>query len=142
MLRDLSNIIITTVASTMDTWARSIQGNIVSTSTLLETHLRGKARPRRILSLLKHRLALKRRPQAAVASWKNDGTHVTLSAEATMDATCARYFHKVQETMQGATTIELLMDASRFGGTDHEIFVIYSPEQEIAAYAPPQAIQI
>ena len=139
MLRELSNIIITTVASAMDMWARTALRGNVSTATLLQTHLRGKARPRRVLPILKHRLAQKRRPQAAVATWKDDGVNITISPEATMLGVCSRYVHKVQQTMTASTTIELLMDASRFGGTDNEIFVIFSPSQNIAGYAPPQA---
>jgi hypothetical protein len=139
MLRDLSNILTATVASAMDKWARTAMGSNISTATLLQTHLRGKTRPRRILPILKHRLAQKRRPQAVVSNWKDDGTNVTMSPEATMGSTCSRYLHKVQETMKASTTIELLMDASRFGGTDNEIFVIFSPSRNIAAYAPPQA---
>jgi hypothetical protein len=138
MLRELSNILTATVASAMDTWARAATGSTISTATLLQTHLRGKARPRRILPILKHRLALKRRPQAVVTNWKDDSTNVTMSPEATMSSACSRYLHKVQETMKASTTIELLMDASRFGGTDNEILVIFSPSQNIAAYAPPQ----
>lgn len=139
MLRELSNIIITTVASAMDMWARTALRGNVSTATLLQTHLRGKARPRRVLPILKHRLAQKRRPQAAVATWKDDGVNITISPEATMLGVCSRYVHKVQQTMTASTTIELLMDASRFGGTDNEIFAIFSPSQNIAGYAPPQA---
>ena len=142
MLRDLSNVLVATVASAMDTWARSVAtGHDISTATLLQTHLRGKARPRRILPILRHRLAQKRRPRAAVTAWKEDGTNVTMSPEAIMSSTCSRYQQKVQETMQASTTIELLMDASRFGGTDNEILVIYSPTKRIAAYGPPQVGQ-
>jgi len=138
-LRDISNVFRAVVASAMDVWARTALQDDVPTTTLLQTHLRGKARPRRILPILRHRLAQKRRPQVSVRAWTEDGANINLSAEATMASVCSRYFHKVQRTMQEAITIELLMDASRFGGTDNEIYVIYAPSEDIAAYAPPQA---
>ena len=137
MLRDLTDIIMACVAAAMDTWARNSTTDI-STATLLENHPRGRARPRRVIPILKHRLAQRRRPQAAVTAWRADGANITMSPEATMEVACARYNQKVRETMQGASTVELLMDASRFGGTDNEIVVIFCPAQGIAAYAPPQ----
>ena len=137
-LRELSNVIMMALVSQMDAVALASVANSIPTATLLQSHLRGRARPRRVAPILKQRLAQKRRPHRAVAGWKDDGSHIVLSPEATMATACTRYLHKVQQTMAGTPTLEVLMDASRFGGTDNEIFVIWSPEKGVAAYAPPQ----
>ena len=55
-----------------------------------------------------------------------------------MDLTCRHYFHKLKQTMQNTTTVEIIMGASRHGGNDCEVYVCWAPDLQVGGYLPPQ----
>ena len=138
-LRGLTDCLVATVASELDAWARGTCTLDIPTATLLQTHLRGRVRPRRISAMIRWHLVQKRRPQVAVAQWKDNGAHVLTEPARNMEMACRRYLAKLRLTMSGGNTVEMIMDASRLGGTDCEVFVCWSPERAVAGYPPPQA---
>jgi hypothetical protein len=128
---------IASVARSLDEWA--IREKEPSTHTLLSMQVAG----RRSGPLLLARLAHKIRPRACARQWREDGCDKAFApnvANAT-SRQCGRYANATCELMSKEPLVELVFDASRFGGRDTEVFIIYAPMSDVAAYLPPQVLR-
>jgi hypothetical protein len=48
---------------------------------------------------------------------------------------------RTKQAFAGVCVLELIMDASRFGSVDTEIFIAYDAKRQIAAFLPPQELR-
>ncbi len=142
---DEAGPLLSALCAGLDAWAlRQVEP---STSTLLATQLVAWKRPRHGHPALNARLRKRRRTRAAVAGWVADSGHGVCSAGHHMMQTCARYERTVFQELCSVNTLELCLDASRFGGRNIEVCVVYSPDctaktgHGLAAYLPPQQVR-
>jgi hypothetical protein len=106
------------VARSLDVWA--LREEEPSTHTLLSMQLPG----RKSGPLLLARLAHKKRPRECARQWREDGCDRGFApnvANAT-SRQCGRYANATCELMSKEPLVELVFDASRFGGRDIEVF--------------------
>lgn len=54
---------------------------------------------------------------------------------------CRRYILAVQRAFQDAITIEVVFDASSVSNRNTEVFVVWSPDRNLAAFLPPPVSQ-
>jgi hypothetical protein len=125
------------VARSLDVWA--LREEEPSTHTLLSMQLPG----RKSGPLLLARLAHKKRPRECARQWREDGCDRGFApnvANAT-SRQCGRYANATCELMSKEPLVELVFDASRFGGRDIEVFIIYAALSDVAALLPPQDLR-
>ena len=73
--------------------------------------------------------------------WAEDDCRTPgLCPDATQIETILRYRDMVSNAFQEASTLEVIADASRFFNTGYEIIACFSPDSNIGAYLPPQAL--
>ena len=110
----------------------------VAAGTLLRTQLRGAKRHRR-LDAGARSLARKRDPGAILRDLESDGINIRSQKKVKIcDEACRRYFAKTKVAFKESRVLELLLDASRYGGRHTEIVIAYDVDSGVAAYAPPQ----
>ena len=111
----------------------------VAAGTLLRTQLRGAKRHRRLDAGARIALAQKRDPGAILRDLESDGINIHSQKKVKIcDEACRRYFAKTKVAFKESKVLELLLDASRYGGRHTEIVIAYGVDSGVAAYAAPQ----
>ena len=110
----------------------------VSLAGLLTSAMQANKRPRRCDPQIRAMLQQRKAPRTAIRNWQQDGFSVPLGGDSSQFDVCCRYRAEVAKAFADVCTVELAMDAARFGGRDTENIIIYSTDIGKAAYLPPQ----
>ena len=111
----------------------------VPLASLLTSSMMARKRSMRADPAIRERMQEKKALRAALRGWREDGFDVGVSGRDLEIDICCRYSAEVLREFSGAYTIEIAMDAARFGGVDTENIIIYSRDVGKCAYLPPQA---
>ena len=66
-----------------------------------------------------------------------DAGKAGVTAPGVRDEHCRRYFQAVQTAFQDVRTLEVVFDASGVANRNTEVFAVWSPDIQLAAYLPP-----
>ena len=156
VFQSITSAVVTLVSTGLDRWARAQPPS--SAMLMVHTHLRGAGQGNPSSSTKQPRrgpraragnpglhfiLAKKKAPRKTLASWAEDGERGSVaSAQSTERQVCGAYSLTLAETTSQASSLEIILDASRFGAQDTELGVAWAScvgetGGGLAGYLPP-----